>query len=254
MRALALGVFVSLGIFLPTSGDAQRLPLSAPPTVTAEREVWQIVGEPIFYDGDFYFPTNLNIFFDANTIVRTGVYRGIPLYQDRTLEPYSIIYVPIGRGLMRAYERPRVGELASTVGSRTPSFPPQPFTVTGTFGEEQPLFETTLLGDRAGSLRSAPTTGVAAAPREPATATALASAATHMESIPPPKPGPNGIFIEFDRAKWFSAGPVESFSAERFTPIGNYFGWPVYRDVGGSAATIWVPVVADGPVAPYSKR
>ena len=37
--------------------------------------------------------------------------------------PYSIVYVPIGRGLLQPYERIRQGELAGSTGSRTPAFP-----------------------------------------------------------------------------------------------------------------------------------
>ena len=65
------------------------------------------------------------MFFNGNTMVRTGHYNGVPLYADATLEPYSIVYVPIGRGLMQPYERPRRGDLAGTTGSRPPSFPVQ---------------------------------------------------------------------------------------------------------------------------------
>ena len=58
-------------------------------------------------------------------MVRTGSNPRRAVYEDVTLEPYSMIYMPIGGPVMRPYERRREGELAGTVGSRTPSFPIQ---------------------------------------------------------------------------------------------------------------------------------
>src|SRR5688572_33397323 len=56
-------------------------------------------------------------------MVRVGHYNGVPLYADTTLEPHSIVFVPVGRGQMQPYERLRAGDLAGTSGSRLPSFP-----------------------------------------------------------------------------------------------------------------------------------
>ena len=44
-----------------------------------------------------------------------------------------------------------------------------------------------------------------------------------------------------------------SFSPDRFEPIGEYRGFPVYRDKIGSSDDIWVSVVKDGPLAPYAE-
>src|SRR4051812_46857087 len=85
-----------------------------PPQVTSANTSWQAQGEPVFYQGDLYYPTGPTVFFDGNVMTRTGVYRGVPLYEDATLQPYSIVYVPIGRNVMRPYERVRAGELAGT--------------------------------------------------------------------------------------------------------------------------------------------
>jgi hypothetical protein len=54
---------------------------------------------------------------------QVGVYRHVPVYADVTLEPHSVVYLPIGRQSMRGYERRREGELAGTTGSRMPAFP-----------------------------------------------------------------------------------------------------------------------------------
>jgi hypothetical protein len=55
-----------------------------------------------------------------------GVDEGVPIYADTTLEPWSIIYLSVGRERMRAYERARDRELAGTTGSRTPWYPTTP--------------------------------------------------------------------------------------------------------------------------------
>src|SRR5205823_5756894 len=91
--------------------------------VTAANASWQLAGQPIFYAGAFYYPTGPTVYFEGFVMVRTGVFEGVPLYADTTLEPFSVIYVPIGGNVMRPYEKPRTGPLTGTVGSRTPSFP-----------------------------------------------------------------------------------------------------------------------------------
>src|SRR4051794_11199520 len=126
MRAIVLGVFLSVAVLIPKMSTAQvyRSPTAAP-AVTAAGTHWFGAGDPIFYAGNFYFPAGPSVFFDGNVMNRTGNYYGVPLYEDATLEPYSIVYVPIGGTLMRPYERRREGELVGTVGSRMPSFPIQ---------------------------------------------------------------------------------------------------------------------------------
>ena len=61
--------------------------------VTAASAPWQINGEPVFYAGDFYYAAGPTVFFDGNVMVRSGSYRGVPLYADSTLQPYSVIFV-----------------------------------------------------------------------------------------------------------------------------------------------------------------
>ena len=61
--------------------------------------------------------------FDGKVMAPVGVYQRVPVYADVTLEPYSVVYVPVARNQLRVYERRRDGELAATTGSRTPSFP-----------------------------------------------------------------------------------------------------------------------------------
>jgi hypothetical protein len=91
--------------------------------VTANNESWYINREPLQFAGDLYYPAGAGVFFDGNTMVRSGHYNGVPLYTDTTLEPYSVVYVPLERGVMQPYERLRQGSLAGTTASRAPSFP-----------------------------------------------------------------------------------------------------------------------------------
>src|SRR5713226_6058661 len=97
MRGFMVGVAVSVAVLVPKLGNAQAFHLpTPPPQVTAASSSWQINGEPLFYAGSFYYPAGPTVFFDGSVMVRTGVYNGVPLYADATLEPYSIVYVPIG--------------------------------------------------------------------------------------------------------------------------------------------------------------
>ena len=124
MRVKVFAAFLFVAALDVNVSKAQVYRLPTPvPQVTAAAADWQIRGEPIFYAGEFYYAAGPSVFFDGNVMKRTGQHRGVALYEDSTLEPYSIVYVPIGRNLMRPYERWRAGQLAGTVGSRTPSFP-----------------------------------------------------------------------------------------------------------------------------------
>jgi len=92
-----------------------------PPIVTAENESWYRQAEPLQFAGDLYYPAGARVFFNGNTMVRTGHYNGVPVYADTTLEPYSIVFVPISRGVMQPYERPRSGDLEPKEGGRDES-------------------------------------------------------------------------------------------------------------------------------------
>jgi hypothetical protein len=232
--------------------------------MTAASAEWQITGEPIFYDGNFYYPTGPTVFFDGQVMTRTGVYKGVPLYQDRTLEPYSVVFVPIGGMLMRPYERRRAGELAGTTGSRTPSFPIEHEVevsaasgmigiqippVQGTLAAVVPYVEgqpTAVAPVGSGQLPTAPSAAMQAG------ATPEAAPFTRIESIPPPTAN-RGVWVEFEGARWYSAGPAVPYDDDRFVPSGDIDGFPVYRLKNGAADEIYVAVTIDGPVAPYRR-
>jgi hypothetical protein len=177
---------------------------------------------------------------------------------------------------MRAYERRRDGALASTSASRVPSFP---IVVRTEPAPGQRIDETAAAvgGDRrrvrygafpdmtrgagvAGVGNTADRLGGTAAPYATPAATAAntadrdATTRTVMQSIPRPSTN-NGVWLEFNNERWYAVGPATAFSPDRFEPLGEYRGFPVYRDKTRADGTIWVSVVKDGPaVAPYAKR
>ena len=239
MRSGWVVVVLFVATLIPTVGMAQVYQFAPPPPqVTAASAEWQINGVPIQVDGVVYQPTALVRPFDRNVMTQVGVFDGVPVYADSTLEPYSILYVPVARG-MRTYERIRSGNLADTTGSRTPSFPveldsglrsaPAAVGTSGSFVERKPVPSVT---------PNVPTRRVVGP----------------VESLPLPR-ATDGVWIRYDGAKWYSDGEAASYSAERFTQVGTYAGFAVYRERNNMASRhIWVAAVKDGPLAPYVKR
>jgi hypothetical protein len=67
--------------------------------------------------------------------------------------------------------------------------------------------------------------------------------------------GLNGVFVEYRDRRWFSNGAAVELDATRFRRIGDYHGFPVYRQADDEK-TIYVTVAkgAEGLIAPYSAR
>ena len=202
--ALAVALLVTPRV---TAAQVLYQPTSPPP-VTAENTTWFQSGEPIDWNGDVYYPAGAVQGFNGYQMVRSGSYRGIPLYIDSTLEPYSIVFVPMTGARMQPYERRRTGALAGTTGSRAPSLPTQVATETiGMNGIAQAPAPPTLgFGDadwsdcqrpprRHSSRTAVGTSGRTAAP-------VRSSAVTSV--IPPT--GANAIWINFDGRRWYAAG------------------------------------------------
>src|SRR3954471_21575667 len=125
----------ALIVFAPSAALAQmQWQPARPPLVTAENTAWFQGGDAIEWNGDVYYPAGAAQGFNAYQMVRSGSYRGIPLYIDATLEPYSIVYVPMSGGRMQPYERRRTRMPAGTAGSRAPSLPTDVSTEAATVG------------------------------------------------------------------------------------------------------------------------
>jgi hypothetical protein len=258
MRPFVLGLFLSLVVLFPKTGNAQVDPFrTAPPEVTAAAADWQINSEPVLIGGLVYYPTRGFRFFDGQVMSQIGVFAGVPVYGDLTLEPFSVLYVPIGRDRMREYERRRDRELAGTTGSRAP------VGAIGTTGMIEPSPRTTAVStdlavertvepaavDTSGAIdpRAIWPVGTAGRPDRGVARRTL------VESIPRPS-GANGIWIEFNGARWYASGSATTFSPDRFEAVGQYRGFPVYRDKSAGKDEIWIAAVKDGPMAPYSRR
>ena len=254
-RLFAAALLVaSAGQAAPASAHVYNTETPAP-AVTAASASWQLNREPIFYAGTFYDPSGPVVFFDGKVMVRTGVYDTVPLYEDATLQPYSVVYVPVGGLLMRPYVRESEFGLRLTPTTGRFSYPSFPSDVreSGPFGpgfipDGYAMVPISSLGM---------VQRTADAPAEPTfTAVGAVSVASARSSV---DVGPQlqGAWIEFDQARWFSSGRAVNYDAERFISAGEYRGFPVYRERGGSADRIFVTVVHDGPVvpvAPYDRR
>jgi hypothetical protein len=239
-----------LALLLPHSGSAQVYQFKTPPPpVSAQYEAWQFNDEPLIVNGLIYYPTRETRFFDGEIMAQVAVFRRVPVYADVTLEPHSVIYIPVGRQMMRGYERRREGELAGTTGSRTPAFPVDVLSSAATPRALRP--DSPAIVATAGSSIPAPARDSAApgdhGPDVPK------PVRTHIESIPRPQ-GNDGVWLEYAGTRWYADGSAAVFDPNRFVQIGIYRGFPVYRDKDRGPEEIWVRVVADGPVAPYSKR
>lgn len=231
---------------VPAAAQIQSRP-SDPPIVTADNDQWYVHGEPVQFAGELYYPAGAQIFFNGNTMVRSGQFNGVPLYTETTVEPFSMVLVPLSRGLMQPYERPRRGALAGTTGSRTPSFPVE-------------------VGSRTSAARAVP----------PAPAPARATVATsgipgavgtsgyveapRPEDLRPQAVAPivslrrpqnnDGVWVEFGGEKWVSAGAAIAFNPSQLVRVGERAGFPVYARRDLEEEMIYLPTRA-GVVAPY---
>jgi hypothetical protein len=235
-----------------------------PPAVTADSESWYLSGAPITYEGNYYYPAGPKVHFIPSEMVRTGHFRGIPLYARTTIEPYSIVFVPVAGGMMQPYERRRDRELAGTEASSAPSFPIAPASESALnedTGPAQapgpPVFVGFAKNAEEQLSRLPQATGTSGVTRNAETTAPTSSSRVAVAPrIRPRANSANGIFIQYENARWFSSGPPVGFDSSRFVRSGEKDGFPVYRERTGRASTIYVPVSRDatGLLAPYTKR
>jgi hypothetical protein len=270
---LCFVVFLSWG----KAPSAQTGVAPAPtPVVTAENEPWYLSGEPLTYEGHFYYPAGALMAFNRNEMVRSGFYRGIPLYTRTTWEPYSVVFVPLPSGFMQPYQRRRAGEIGGTIGSIGPGLPVERADTsrtltTGLQAAGPPTnLPDTLTGRppavaEPGSVGTSGLVGVADIARgEPVASEPTATATTgRVVVLPRPRPlitiarptGVNGVFVEFENARWYSSGPAVELDS-RYTRIGEYRDFPVYARADAKGSMIFIPVTPDAGtlLTPYSRR
>jgi hypothetical protein len=239
----------------PASAQVVSRP-SEPPIVTADHDAWYRQREPVLFAGDYYYPAGATVFFDRNTMIRTGHYNGVPLYADATIEPYSVVYVPIEGGRMQPYERIRRGELAGTSGSRTPSFPVRTVPesrdalVAGVAPAPRP--EAAASGTvQAGEPGAVGTGGRISTPVIVGTGGTASSRQPQISITTLRRPESNdGVWLQYMNEKWVSAGPALPFRAADFLRVGDYKGTPVLARQGLQEDVIYLPS-RPGFVAPY---
>lgn len=241
MYRIVLAALFSATVLLPAAAQVLDRPTPRP-TRTAVNEDWFVDRQPIFVAGDYYYPAGASVFFDQNTMVLSGFYGSVPIYTDTTLEPHSLVYVPVGRGLMQPYERRRAGDIVGTTGSRAPSFPVQrdAEAMLGRISDYEPT----------ATLREL--TPTRTMPSEAATLPAPLPGQGVVRTARPPRPG-DGVWILFRNERWFSAGKAVVFDPTAFERVGDYRGFPVYRARRGAGDFIYLPS-SDGLVAPYTRR
>ena len=257
-------VFLLVALLVSTSAYAQvQSRPTDPPLVSAAGESWYQLREPMLLGADVYYHAGAAVFFNGNVMVRSGHYNGVPLYADATLEPYSVFYVPIGRGLMQPYERRRAGAMAGTAGSRLSAFPvrllgdPGP-AVTATAPTQLPLTAGAIVSYTPETISFVPAPVLApmgASPAVVATAVDLAPPLAFVAKviISPTVPENNdGVWVRFDNARWVSGGRAEPQTGA-FTQVGTHGGFPVLRRPDGPSDQIFIPT-RDGLVAPYRRK
>ena len=268
MRSILVTCVLALAV-TPAGAQMISRPTDAP-TVSAAAESWYLLREPIQYAGEAYYPAGAVIFFNGNTMVRTGHFNGVPLYADATRDPYSVVYVPIGGGQLKPYERLRRGDLAGTTGSTLPSFPitlrpdspivpmamgaptnlPLSVGAIGAFTPEvtPPVVFVPAVASAAPACSCEQAAPVAA----PATAVAPPLPADRLAVLSVRRPDNNdGVWIRFEGATWVSTGVAEPRTSA-FSQVGALAGFPVYRKQDGGSV-IYLES-RDGVLAPYRRK
>ena len=259
-------VFLLVALLVSTAAFAQvQSRPTDPPLVSAAGESWYQLREPMVLGNDVYYHAGATVFFNGNVMVRTGHYNGVPLYADATMEPYSVLYVPIGRGQMQPYERKRRGPLAGMAGSRLSGFPLRLFgdpdtgpVVTATAPTQLPVTAGAIVSYTPEMISFIPATlpiQLVAAPAIVETAVDLAPAPVFVAKVilsPTRAENNDGVWLRFENARWVSSGRAEPRTGV-FTQVGTYEGFPVLRRPGGALDQIFLPS-RDGLVAPYRRK
>ena len=264
-------------ISLAAAASAQVISQPTPvPIVTAENESWFLLGDPITYAGYSYYPAGAQVGFNPNEMVRSGFYLGVPIYTRTTDEPFSLVYVPVSRGFLRPYMRPRTGDVGQTAGTTAPAGAAAAFSAPATAQRAfqaagPPSMVAGAPADEMGlprapipAVASQPAPGFVEAPRNVRTSATIATSGqdeatapvpTHTRIGPTPQ-GLNGVFVQYRDRRWFSEGQAVELDRARMIEVGEYFGFPVFVDRDAPEQRIYIAVAKSGAsfVAPYSER
>ena len=217
---------------------------TAIPTVTAESELWYLNGEPIMYAGNLYYPAGAQVYFNPNEMVRSGFYMGVPLYTRTTIEPYSMVYVPLEGGRLQPYQRPRTGELTGTAGSVPSALPRPPATVPprGLAAQAAGPPSQTALEIPV----QIPRPNVAPPMPQPATeivgTTGHSASPTHVRIGDAPE-GTQSIFIEYAGRRWYPTGPPRKLDSTGLVRLPDFHGFDVWAE-SQDPTELLIPVTA----------
>jgi len=257
---LSVGILVAalLAVLAPTPVTAQVTQVQTPaPKVTAAAATWQLNSEPIILGADVYFPTGDRVFFDGNVMKQVGQFAGVPLYADATELPNSLVYVPVAGSTMRRYERRRDGELAGTEGSRTPSFPVASPSAQSPQDDAVAAAESVAVEDRAEATTGSAATVPIPTDRVVGVPTVRSKAVPRRQNVTISTGvqlrGNSGVWIQYGDARWDAVGDNASYSPELFTVVGEYHGFPVYRQTQVEDGDIFIASVKGGALARYRK-
>jgi hypothetical protein len=261
MRSYVISLPLLAVVLLPSTGSAQvyQLP-TPPPVVTAADAIWRTTGQPFYYAGGIYYPSGPTEFFDGQVMARIGVVDGVPVYENKTLEPWSVVLVPTGQNMMQPYERRRSGTLAGTVGSRMPGQPIQRDVELSVANDSTrdgeidgiPVITT---GRAQWTWPTPPPPVVSAPALAPLSARAktVSSSVPVIRTIPRRETTNAGPYVDFAGTHHYSSGKAVVHDPQRFTRIGDSAGAAVFREAGGPEKTIYVEAVRDGLLAPYTR-
>ena len=274
MRVRAM-TFV-FAVLLSSAAHAQVFWQPTPaPSVTAENTSWFLAAEPIQWFGDLLYPTGTPQFFNRYKMVRSGSFRGIPLYTDVTLEPNTVVFVPLAGERMQPYERVIPGQVTGTAVRIVTV--PSDIDALGTSPGGIPQAPGAPTTGRAYDVVTNPVVVIAAGPPAPVAvanealpavtpavrpgpvgtsgrtpvSTPVSTRTRPVASVVPPT-GLNGIWISYDGQRWFAKGKAIDLTDASFREVGSYHGFAVYRREGDES-TIYVPTTP-GRVAPYTRR
>lgn len=212
------------------------------PNETAAGRDWLMDRQPILVAGDLYYPAGPQVHFDAGAMVPSGRYEGVPLFVNTTIEPYSQVLVPIGRGLLQPYERRLSGELTATTG-RAPSFPADTTPEPSYSASQGPWPGPPGAQRRSGEWNAG----------DRQDANRLLDPPGHIATARPPN-GNRGIWITYEGQRWESAGEAVELDPKTLDRVGTYFGFPVFARTASKEATseIFIPM-RNERLAPYKK-
>jgi len=205
---------VALVLVAAAGASGQNYQPTPVPRTGAIGRAWYRDADPLFFAGDLYYPAGPTVYFNGDTMVPTGTYDGVMLYTDATIEPYTVVLVPVTNRLMRRYERVLEGHLPSRRANR--SYYPNEYEESEAPAEEAQPQEPGYGYERGGV---PPTPQAAEVPLEPFL---VETARKPLDNL--------GIWVSFQGYRWRHAGEAVPLDPGKMPTVGDYFGVHVYAD------------------------